>query len=91
MDVTDMRVQHLTELLESERRTVKLLSQFSHVDLGEGVSVRAEPEVVSGKPGDYEGMPVLENMMEGQPEAKKVSAADVYNKSWSVDRVLNPV
>ena len=62
VDMTDMRVQHLTELLENERRAVKLLSHFSNVDLGSAKSIHMEVDTGRSQPGSSDEMPVLETM-----------------------------
>jgi hypothetical protein len=104
VDITDLRVQHLTELLESERRAVKLLSYFSNVDLGDQESPKMNVEVGHSQTDLTNRMPELENMLltrvdqKTGPEGPKlgdkkkgcVTAQDVYSQSWGFDRLLNP-
>jgi hypothetical protein len=104
VDVTDLRVQHLTELLESERRAVKLLSYFSNVDL-EGHPGPPLGLDLGGSKTDPTGeMPELEYMVligdrrgvrpgrepVGELPKDQLTAQEVYNRTWSFDQMLSP-
>jgi hypothetical protein len=101
VDMTDLRVQHLTELLEGERRAVRLLSHFSNINLGKVDSVYMDLENSEPKGKSSYEMPVLETMVTkqgvemGSPapcEASRVevTAQDVYNQSWNFEKLLTP-
>jgi hypothetical protein len=97
VDVTDMRIQHLTELLENEKRAVRLLSHFSNLGVGVTGSSRMDLDPAPSQPESSLEMPVLETMVSGGLRSNRnevprspMTAEEVYNKSWSFERVLNP-
>jgi hypothetical protein len=104
VDLTDLRVQHLTELLESERRAVRLLSYFSNVDIGEQEGLKMNVGLGHSRTDLTTKMPELENMLltpvdhKVEPERHQPSgsekgcltAQDVYSQSWGFEKLLNP-
>ena len=104
VDVTDLRIQHLTELLENEKRAVRLLSHFSNVNLGSVGSGRVDSETGRSKSDWFGVMPELENMalgggtlgarpkqtVVGGPTRGGLTAQEVYNQTWDFDKLLKP-
>jgi hypothetical protein len=94
IDLTNWHIQHLTELLESERRMVKVLSSVSGVELagspgGEVKRPGKDREVEEGS--DTRDMPMLEDMRDGNMEGpKKPTAAEMYSHHCKFDDVLAP-
>jgi len=80
IDLTNWQIQHLTELLESERRMVKVLSSVSKVDWpgpreGEIKDQSMGGEVKGGI--DTRDMPVLEDMRAGSVDGDRKPTGDV--------------
>jgi hypothetical protein len=65
VDVTNLEIVHLRELLENERRVVRLLSRVSNIDLGVSGPVSLVPEPARDRESpvsDPREMPLLETM-----------------------------
>jgi hypothetical protein len=94
IDVTNWQIQHLTELLESERRMVKVLSSVSRVEWpgSRGGEIK-EPDGSREREGgvDFRDMPVLEDMRAGSRDGPgKPTAAEMYSHHCKFDDVLAP-
>jgi hypothetical protein len=99
VDLTDLRVQHLTELLENERRAVRMLSHFSNLDLKDMGSMPMDLEHSHPRQDTHGEMPVLETMTGGGPvggrevrgqDGVNRTAREVYNQTWSFGKMLTP-
>jgi hypothetical protein len=103
VDMTNWQIQHLTELLESERRLVRVLSSASNIDLTKpGQDGLLDQQRGLPREAGTDGMPVLEDMRikvlgddggltdGGKDEEKKHAARDVYNHSCRFDDVMTP-
>jgi hypothetical protein len=94
IDLTNWQIQHLTELLESERRMVKVLSSVSKVDWsgprGGEIKDKSMGNEVKGEV-DTRELPVFEDMRAGSVDGdRKPTAAEMYSHHCRFDDVLAP-